>query len=629
MSISRRDIPADPGSPTEGTERTARGANGEPPAVPMRDEAPDLDPEDRRLFGVLDMYLEALHRGDEGSQSSLSADNREMLDLLACLHSLDSLAPAADEIPPATDPDADLIGGDSGGGDSGGDPVSDPTIIWPGDAPPVLPAPPALSGSAANTGTGPRRSIDQFPDGEPFGKYRLLEERGRGGMGVVFRAWESELERCVALKMILQSRLASDDDVRRFYNEARSAAKLRHPNIVGIHEVGEIAGQPYFSMDYVGGPCLNEVLADGPLELNRAASLVATVARAVHYLHEHGVVHRDLKPSNILIDEDGQPFVTDFGLVKLLTDCPDGDRTRTGAIVGTASYMAPEQAAARSKDISPRSDVYSLGAILYELLSGRPPFRRDNPLDTLVDVLEGEPTLLCRLRPDVPRELEIICFKCLEKDPAHRYASAAELADDLERFLRGDAIEAQASGMLAKLKRWARREPGLVSRLAALSISGLVVQINYWITYEEYIETASHWRIMGILAVWAAASCTFQRLLSRDAWAYLARFAWSATDIVLVTAVFYEATGPIGPVVIAYPALVVSSGLFFRVRLVIFTTLMSLVAYIALTALRPDSGPQSPHYNVLFAAALVVTGAMVAYQVYRVRVLSRHFEGRM
>jgi serine/threonine-protein kinase len=498
----------------------------------------------------------------------------------------------------------------------------DPTIIW-SDGAPVVPE------SIDATPCAPRRVGGAFPDGEPFGKYRLLEERGRGGMGVVFRAWDTDLERCVALKMILQSRLASEDDVRRFYTEARSAAKLRHPNIVGIHEVGEIAGQPYFAMDYVGGPGLNETLADGPLDTGRAALLVATVARAVHYLHEHGVIHRDLKPSNILLDEDGQPFVTDFGLVKLLSDSPDDGRTRTGAIVGTASYMAPEQAAARSKDISPKSDVYSLGAILYELLSGRPPFRRDNPLDTLVDVLEGEPTLLCRLRPDVPRELEIICFKCLEKDPDHRYASAAELADDLERFLRGESIEAQASGLLAKLKRWARREPGLVSRLAALSVSALVVQVNYWITYATYVETGSHWRIMGILAVWAVASCVFQRQFSRDAWENLARFAWSATDIVLVTAVFYEASGPVGPVVIAYPALVVSSGLFFRVRLVVFTTLISLAAYIALTALRPDSGPPQPHYNVLFAAALAVTGAMVAYQVYRVRVLSRHFERRV
>ena len=249
--------------------------------------------------------------------------------------------------------------------------------------------------------------------GSSGGNFELLAEAGRGGMGVVYKARQKDLDRTVAMKMILSSRLASPDDVRRFQQEARAVARLRHPNIVGVHEVGQVLGQHYFTMDYIAGRSLGKALEAGPFEPERAAQMLLTVARAVDYLHSQGIVHRDLKPSNILLDDRDQPFVTDFGLAKLFQD--DGEKTQTGAILGTPSYMAPEQARGDSAAVSGRTDVYSLGAMLYEMLTGQPPFREDSPLNTLLQVLEGEPTLPSRLNRRVPPELQRICMCCLEK----------------------------------------------------------------------------------------------------------------------------------------------------------------------------------------------------------------------
>ena len=222
-----------------------------------------------------------------------------------------------------------------------------------------------------------------------FGPYELLEEVGRGGMGVVFKARQKGLDRIVAIKMILGSHLANEDQVARFYAEAHAAARLQDPRIVAIHDVGEIGGQHYFAMEYIAGPSLAALLTAGPIDPERAAHLLIEVSRAMGRLHALGIVHRDLKPSNILLDEAGRPSISDFGLAKMLS--ADGPSTRTGAIIGTPSYMAPEQAAGRGEAVGPLSDVYSLGAILYELLSGRPPFDEPSPLDTLVQVLEREP----------------------------------------------------------------------------------------------------------------------------------------------------------------------------------------------------------------------------------------------
>ncbi len=575
--------------------------------TPCPSEKTETLPEsEQRLFDLLDQYVEHLHQEDIDSRSVLIERHPELLGLMHCLESLDSLAVAA-PFPGDEDDKTPFVRDDAGDGDSA------KTVLWDG-----LPSDEEESTSEPKLGTYPTSARE-------FGKYQLLEELGRGGMGVVFRAWQSDLRRHVAVKMILHSRLASQDDVRRFYIEAQSAGGLNHANIVRIHEVGQVGGQHFFTMEYIDGENLAERLKQTSYEPDEAARLVAAVARAVHYLHQHGVIHRDLKPSNILLDGDGQPHVTDFGLAKIF-DATDSGTTQSGTIVGTPSYMSPEQAAGHASQVSPLCDVYSLGAILYELLSGRPPFQRETPLDTLVEVLEGEPTLISKQNPAVPRDLELICFKCLEKDPEKRYTSAESLAEDLERYLCGEAIEARPSGLWSKMKRWARREPALVSRLAGLGIAATVVQIRY--VFSTDIEASFHYQIMALFGVCAFMSFLFQRMLHNDSLAQPARFGWAASDVIILTSLLYLADPPIGAILIGYPLLIAAAGLFFLVRLVLFTTVISLLSFAVLITIAPQIRAERPHYLVIFAGVLAVHGLITAHQVYRVRALSRYYEQR-
>jgi serine/threonine-protein kinase len=299
----------------------------------------------------------------------------------------------------------------------------------------------------ADTTTAPRGPSAAPPVEPPraLGDYELLEELGRGGMGVVYKARQKSLDRLVAVKMILRGALASNADVARFRAEAAAAAQLDHPNIVSVYEVGAADDQHYFSMQLVEGRTLARLVADGPLPGHTAARYVAEVARAVHYAHGHGILHRDLKPSNVLVDRADQPHVMDFGLAKRQDGAPS--LTGAGAILGTPAYMPPEQAAGSRGVLGPASDVYALGAILYELLTGRPPFQSSSPVDTLLLVLEQEPVPPRLLNPRVERDLEMICLKCLQKPADLRYPTAAALADDLEAFLHGEKVSARPSGL--------------------------------------------------------------------------------------------------------------------------------------------------------------------------------------
>jgi serine/threonine protein kinase len=281
--------------------------------------------------------------------------------------------------------------------------------------------------------------------------YEILGELGRGGMGVVYKARQLSLNRTVALKMILAGEHAGPETLERFRTEAEAVARLQHPNIVQIYEVGEQEGRPFFSLEFIGGGSLADRLNGAPLPARQAAEFAQVLARTMHAAHQQGIVHRDLKPANILLTADGLPMITDFGLAKQLHS--NKAQTQSGAILGTPSYMAPEQAAGHSRLIGPASDVYALGAILYECLTGRPPFRAETPLDTLHQVLDREPAPPRLLNPKVDHDLETICLKCLEKDPAQRYASAADLAADLGKNLAGETIAARSFNLLERLSR--------------------------------------------------------------------------------------------------------------------------------------------------------------------------------
>jgi serine/threonine protein kinase len=334
----------------------------------------------------------------------------------------------------------------------------------------------------------PFRDVPPLAKGAtPLGDYELLEPIARGGMGIVYKARQRRLNRIVAVKMILSGHFADKDDVDRFYAEAEAAARLRHPHIVGIHEVGQCEGQHFFSMDYIDGKSLADLVREKPLLPEDAARHVKTISLAMQYAHDRGILHRDLKPANVLVDRSGQPLVTDFGLSKRV----DGDSqlTMPGGIIGTPSYMPPEQAAGKNEEVGVRSDVYSLGAILYQLLTGSPPFRSASVAQTIQQVLHNEPAAPRVLNPNVPPDLETICLKCLQKEPGRRYHSAQELADELDRFLEGKPIQARPIGPLARTWRWCRRNP-LVASLSAAALTLLLVLLGASAWYNVQISRA-------------------------------------------------------------------------------------------------------------------------------------------
>ncbi len=317
-----------------------------------------------------------------------------------------------------------------------------------------------------------------------LGDYELLEEIGRGGQGVVFRARQKSLNRTVALKVISRGQWASKAHLKRFRLEAEAAARLEHPGIVPIHEVGERDGQCYFSMKFIEGGQLDEVTKREPMSIRQAVELIAKVTRTVHYAHEHGILHRDIKPGNILLDQKGEPHLTDFGLARLVET--ESTVTRTMEVLGTPSYMAPEQAVGDNAAISSVTDVYGLGAVLYQLLTGQPPFAGGTTYETIKLLLDTEPRQPRQLNPKIDRDLSTICLKCLEKDPTRRYPSALALAEDLERWLKHEPIQARRTGIFARGKKWVRRNPSRA--LLAASLVALAAAAGWIVWKSEFIR---------------------------------------------------------------------------------------------------------------------------------------------
>ncbi len=337
------------------------------------------------------------------------------------------------------------------------------------------------TGPAPDTRTGASQTIADLPK---IPGYELEAVLGYGGMGVVYRARHVRLNRIVALKMLLAGAYAAPQESARFRREAEAVAGLRHANIVQVYDVGDIESRPYFTMEFVEGGSLAQKLAGTPQPALQSAALAATLAEAVHAAHQGGIVHRDLKPANILLTADGTPKIADFGLARHF----DAGRalTLSGARLGTPSYMAPEQAIGKGHKIGPSADIYSLGAVLYELLTGRPPFRGATAVETELQVIYEEPAPPSRLNSKVPRDLETICLKCLRKDPERRYATAAELAEDLHRFARGEPILARPAGWLERALKRIRRHPTESAMLvASLFLAAMLVGTSIWLFVQQ------------------------------------------------------------------------------------------------------------------------------------------------
>jgi serine/threonine protein kinase/Tfp pilus assembly protein PilF len=351
------------------------------------------------------------------------------------------------------------------------------------------------------------RSVPGFRPSVPG--YEILEELGRGNMGVVYKARQIGLDRLVALKMIRAGAEAGLEELQRFANEARVVASLRHPNIVQLYEIDLQQTSPYFSMEFVEGGTLADRLGGRPQPFRPSADLVLTLSRAVHVAHEHGVVHRDLKPANIMLASPygggshvehlaqemglqplgsslGIPKITDFGLAKELHS--DARQTESGMIMGTPAYMAPEQAEGRSRDVGPAADIYALGVLLYEMLTGRPPFTAESPLETVLLLFQTEAVPPSHLQPKTPRDLETICLKCLQKDPRRRYATAAALADDLQRFLAGEPILARPTSLFEKMRKWARRRPALATMAGCTALAGTIF-LGLLLSHQVYLQS--------------------------------------------------------------------------------------------------------------------------------------------
>jgi serine/threonine protein kinase len=444
--------------------------------------------------------------------------------------------------------------------------------------------------------------------GAQLGNYLIVRRIARGGMGVVYEALDGKLDRTVALKTIVGGALASPEAIRRFQAEAQAAGRIEHPGIVPIHDVSAQNELPYYVMGLVDGESLQHRLERQPFPIMEAVVMVERIARAVAHAHRGGVVHRDLKPANVLIDKDGQPRITDFGLAKRMDS--DVNLTLAGQVMGTPGYMAPEQAAGKT-DVGEAADIYSVGAILYALFTGEPPFFAKNYMETLQLVQNETPKSPRESRRDIPRDLETVCMTCLAKIPGARYDSAEALADDLRRVINSERVLARPWSVWTRLGLWIRRRPALaVTFLALLPLYAW--HLFRWLNESPYWTVRNHSVVTTIVGVWLLVSSLLQSRLLQAKNRDRVLFGWAAFELIMLTIFLGYFDGPSSGYVIGYLLLVVAAALRQSIPLVGLVTLGSLVCYTGLlveaSLHRPEKLPDPIDHTVMLFVSLLVIG---------------------
>lgn len=451
--------------------------------------------------------------------------------------------------------------------------------------------------------------------------YQLLDELGRGGMGVVFKARQLSPERIVAVKMILSGQFASAQEIQRFRAEAEAAANLSHAGIVPIYEVGHFEGRHFFSMGYVEGRSLADLIRGGGLSFEKIAELVLEIAQAMAHAHAVGIIHRDLKPSNILLDADDHPRVTDFGLAKRMDG--NSDMTYSGQILGSPGYMAPEQASGRNDLIGQATDIYGLGAILYALLTGKPPFAASNMMEALDQICTMNPIPPRKLNWHVPRALETICLKCMHKTPSARYRSMKDLADDLEAFLRHEPIRAKPLGIGERIVYWARRKPGLASQWACVILFFIYHAISSYIIKETI--SAKPWFRMSSVAIALAAAIGawfFQRMYEKPSTRQVAIYGWMTWNFALLTGLLFLVDGAASPLSLVYLLLTAASATLYEKGLVGYTMSLAAIGYMTHVLVGATFRPSSAvdfYQATCMMLSILVLGMIQYFVVRRIR----------
>lgn len=459
---------------------------------------------------------------------------------------------------------------------------------------------------------------DPLPD---LPGYQLLGELGRGGMGVVFRARQLSPERIVAVKMILAGQFASPQEIQRFRAEAEAAANISHAGIVPIYEVGHHQGRHYFSMGYIQGKSLADVICEGDQAPEQIAALALGVAEAMTHAHAAGIVHRDLKPSNILIDAEGKPRVTDFGLAKRLNI--DSDMTYSGQILGSPGYMAPEQAAGRNEQVSEATDIYGLGAIMYALLTGRPPFEAGNLFDAIDQICSSNPISPRNRNRQCPLALETICLKCLHKTPGARYGSMKDLADDLRAFLRHEPIRARPLNVGERIVYWARRKPGLASTWAAVALFFGYHLVSSYVMLEPV--SAQPWfrgASLGFVVAFAGGGWFFQRIYEKPSTRTFAIYSWMTWNFLLLTGLLFLTSGAASALSLIYLLLIAASATLYEKGLVGYTMTLATAGYglhvVSGMTFRPAAAVDF-HQAACFLLSILVLGMIQYFVVRRIR----------